>query len=184
MATYPGERVQIISVSGLKTKDLTTWLHQQDEATDIESVTFHIGVNDCKSGEVTSLSWDEIIGSCRRVFPNARLHASSIIPAKGRQNINRPIASSNANLHHVCQKRGVVFIDNRSTFVAESGAPRKALYRQDSGDFIHLSIRVSGRLQRGLDEVSNWCERNLMITAHTYTADRATKAPPEVSEDG
>nr|KAG5687396.1 hypothetical protein BaRGS_021609 [Batillaria attramentaria] len=143
MATYPGERVQIISVSGLKTKDLTTWLHQQDKATDIESVTFHIGVNDCKSGEVTSLSWDEIIGSCRRVFPNARLHASSIIPAKGRQNINRPIASSNANLHHVCQRRGVVFIDNRSTFVAESGAPRKALYRQDSGDFIHLSIRAT-----------------------------------------
>ncbi|KAK7498743.1 hypothetical protein BaRGS_00010120 [Batillaria attramentaria] len=148
MATTPGERVQIISVSGLTAVDLTEWLLQQKPAPHAETVTLHVGVNDCKISEVTSKQWEDLVTQCRRVFPRARLQASTIIPAKGRHVLNQTISPSNSSLCHVCRKMGVTLINNTATFTAVSGAPRLALYR----DHIHPSykgmIRLAGNIKR------------------------------------
>ncbi|KAK7474461.1 hypothetical protein BaRGS_00034283 [Batillaria attramentaria] len=85
VATYDGETVQVISVSGLQTTDLVDWLQQQPLSPHVTLVTFHVGVNDCKGREVTSPAWEKVIQCCKRAFPSARIQASSIVPAMGNQ---------------------------------------------------------------------------------------------------
>ena len=82
MVCARGERVQIISVSGMTTENLMGWLTSQPEAPHVDAVTVHVGVNDCKRHEVSSSQWDELLKECWRVFPSARLHVSNILPAK------------------------------------------------------------------------------------------------------
>ena len=141
MARCPEEIVQVISVSGLKTPDLLVWLQQQPVCSHVQLVTIHIGVNDCKSGEVTSYTWDQILDGCRHVFPLARVQLSSIIQARGRLPINENIEFSNGNLFRVCRRRNVTFVDNSAVFRSRTGAPKKSLYRATPGDYIHPSIR-------------------------------------------
>ena len=139
MTTGPDEVVQVIGVSGLKASDLLAWLSEQPDCSHVRRVTLHIGVNDCKRGEVTSRTWNQILDVCRQVFPLARIQMSSIIPARGKLPINESISFSNGNLYHVCKREGVTFIDNTSVFLTSKGAPRKALYRLKPGDFVHPS---------------------------------------------
>ena len=152
MSTEPQEKVQVISVSGLTTEHLCHWLAHQPVTPTVQLVTFHAGVNDCKSGqEVTTNAWETVSILCRHVFPNARLQASSILPAKGQHVMNNLITLSNASLSLVCNRDGISFIDHRPIFTAPSGAPRKALYRKE--DRIHPSpqgtISLALHIKRG-----------------------------------
>ena len=158
VTTRPDERVQVIGVSGLKTSDLQTWLSEQPVSSHVQRVTLHIGVNDCKRGEVTSRIWDQIVDGCGQVFPLARIQISSIIPARGRLPMNSSISFSNSNLFHVCKRRGVVYIDNTSVFLTSRGAPRKSLYRLKPGDLIHPSkdgiLALAANIKRVSSDVS------------------------------
>ncbi|KAL8602024.1 hypothetical protein ACOMHN_008515 [Nucella lapillus] len=90
---------------------------------------------------------------CKKVFPSSTLALSSIIPAKGRHNLNNAIAPSNSNLHKACQLLDVAIIDNTSSFVAPSGAPRLALYR----DPFHPSVQGTAKLAVSMKKMlANW----------------------------
>ena len=139
MACRRGERVQVISVSGMTAEDLTHWLMMQPEAHHVRMVTFHVGVNDCKRREVTSRMWHDLVSKCRRVFPDAHIQASNILPAK-RPNcaMGQTVSMSNANLTAVCHNRGVALIDNSDSF-APCGRPLHDLYRKHWQDLVHPS---------------------------------------------
>nr|KAG5691552.1 hypothetical protein BaRGS_012352 [Batillaria attramentaria] len=140
ISTGPQDKVQVVSVSGLRTNHLADWLARQPQASGVSLVTFHTGVNDCKEGrDVTTQLWKDLLKHGRRVFPNAHVQASSIIPAKGRHTMNSLISLSNSNLRHVCVTTGVTYIDNSTVFTAPSGAPRLALYTKT--DRIHPSMQ-------------------------------------------
>ena len=141
MATSPSDKVQIISVPGLQARDVLAWLEQQPVCSHIQLVTIHAGVNDCQRSQVTSRTWDHILDACEYVFPMAGIQMSSVIPARGRLPINQCIFSTNRNLQRVCNRRCVKFIDNDHTFTSTRGAPRKAFYRMQAGDFVHPSLR-------------------------------------------
>ena len=139
MGCRRGERVQVISVSGMTAEDLTHWLMMQPEAPHVRMVTFHVGVNDCKRREVTSCMWDKLISQCHRVFPDAHIQASTILPIK-RPNcaLGQTVTWSNANLAAVCKRRGAALIDNAEAF-APRGRPLLDLYREHRHDLVHPS---------------------------------------------
>ena len=170
MAMSQNENVQIITVSGLQTRDLLTWLQSQSVCSQVRLVTIHIGVNDCKSGEVTSRIWDQILDCCGRVFPLAGMQISPIIPARGRLPINRSISFSNANLLDVCRCRAVTFIDNDSLFRTRRGAPRKALYSLRPKDFIHPSLQGVKALAMNIKRAHQPNSCTLAQSGHTNTS--------------
>ena len=98
-----------------------------------------------------------MIAMCRKVFPRASLRLSSIIPARGRNNINNAIVSSNRHLQTACSEAGVEFVDNQSTFTAVSAAPRLSLHK----DNIHPSAKGTARLAAN--------RRYTDSTKHPYT---------------
>ena len=139
MVCTHGERVQIISVSGMSTEDLMGWLASQPEAHHVDAVTVHVGVNDCKRREVSSRQWDHLLKECWRVFPKAKLTFSTILPPKvANSKLNFPITVSNANLTCSCRKLGATLIDNAGTF-APNGRPLLELYRHGKDDLVHPS---------------------------------------------
>ena len=75
-------------------------------------------------------------------FPAARLAFSSMIPAKGMQNINNSILPTNRNLKHACMQSQASFIDNTNSFTAISGAPKQAMYH----DKMHPSAKGTAKL--------------------------------------
>ena len=166
MVMSQNENVQIITVSGLQTHDLLTWLQSQSVCSQVQQVTIHIGVNDCKSGEVTSRTWDQILDCCGRVFPLAGMQLSSIIPARGRLPINRSISLSNGNLLRVCRRRAVTFVDNESLFRSRRGAPRKALYSLRPKDFIHPSLQGVRALAWNINRARQPNNCTMTLTGH------------------
>ena len=126
MSTSPLDRVQIISVSGMKAVELLEWLSSQPVAPNVERMTIHVGVNDCKGGEVTSRQWKILLTECQKTFPGARLQASSIITTKRESRLGQTITMTNANLCYACRKLGVTLIDNSTSFT-QHGRPILAL---------------------------------------------------------
>ena len=157
MVMYPGEKVQVISVSGLQTAHLTEWCRKTPKSPCVTLLSVHVGINDCKVKEVTSHLWENLIRSCKRAFPKAKLQVSSILPAGQRCNspLNNVITRSNASLCHVAKQMGATFVDNLKLFQSPKGLPRKALYRQVRGhiDPIHPSHvgtrRLAGNIKYG-----------------------------------
>ena len=140
------ENLQKICVPGVTVIDLCHWLSRAPASHTISHVTLHVGVNSCPSGPVSEAAWSDLIAMCRKVFPQASLRLSSIIPARGRNNLNNAIVPSNRHLQTACSEAGVEFVDNQSTFTAESGAPRLSLYK----DIIHPSAKGTARLAANL----------------------------------
>ena len=126
----PGDYVspQKISKSGLTAFQVTQWLQTLTPNPKVSRLVIHVGVNDCKGGEISTDQWSSLLSLCRSRFPSATVIASSIIPARGRHPINPAIAKSNDNLKSVCRQRHVIYVDHHDTFVARSQAPKKALY--------------------------------------------------------
>nr|KAG5707103.1 hypothetical protein BaRGS_011814 [Batillaria attramentaria] len=57
-------------------------------------------------------------------------------------------------------------------------------FRVQSIDLDFVALSDFGNCGTKTGQFRHHAFNNHRITAHTYTADRATKAPPEVSEDG
>ncbi|KAL8614563.1 hypothetical protein ACOMHN_014003 [Nucella lapillus] len=133
--------------------DLTTWLHSRPPCPKVKHLFLHVGLNSCSSGQISVNTWTKLMILCKKVFPSSTLALSSIIPAKGRHNLNNAIAPSNSNLHKACQLLDVAIIDNTSSFVAPSGAPRLALYR----DPFHPSVQGTAKLAVSMKKMlANW----------------------------
>ncbi|KAL8578821.1 hypothetical protein ACOMHN_022114 [Nucella lapillus] len=129
MNTGEFSSVQKISVSSLKMTDVLHWLHSFHPIPQITRLVLHVGTNACKGGDVTTEQWKALLVKCTTTFPAATVIVSSILPAFGRHNINPIIARSNQNLHGVCTELNLLFVNNRASFVAKSGAPKKEMYK-------------------------------------------------------
>jgi hypothetical protein len=101
--------------------DVQRWLETLEANTNIKHVTIHVGVNDCPGGSIKEETWNGIISSVLCVFPEATLHMSSIIPAKGYNNLNNTIFPSNRSLSNTCHRLCIHFINNFSSFRSPSG---------------------------------------------------------------
>jgi hypothetical protein len=138
-------------VPGLKLYEVCDWLYHLEPNENIEQATFHVGVNNCPGGTVSEAEWKDLISLSRKAFPCAAIRLSSIIPGRGRQNINNSIFPSNHNMQRVCQQENATYIDNAPTFMTKNGAPRQALYR----DIIHPSARGTALLALNLAPLSS-----------------------------
>ena len=128
-------------------QDVMKWLQTlQDNYPHIQTVLVHIGVNDCVAGHVSTESWVELIDQLKRSFHFAKICLSSIIPARGRHNLNNSIFPSNRNLHAACSDCDITVIDNHDTFITRNGAPRLALYK----DALHPSAKGTVKLAENL----------------------------------
>ena len=139
------EHLQKICVPRVTVTDLCHWLSHAPASHTISHVTLHVGVNSCPNGLVSEAAWSDLIAMCRKLFSQASLRLSSIMPARGRNNLNNAIVPSNRHLQTACSEAGVEFVDNQSTFTAESGAPRLSLYKD-----IHPSAKGTARLAANL----------------------------------
>lgn len=74
---------QNISVSGITIEDLLHWLHNIPRNKDVRRVVFHVGVNTCKSTTIAETTWRQLVRNFRRVFPQAQLTASAMVPPTG-----------------------------------------------------------------------------------------------------
>ncbi|KAK7490774.1 hypothetical protein BaRGS_00018003 [Batillaria attramentaria] len=142
--------LQNISVSGLRVEHLMTWLATQSPVSHITHVTVHVGINSCWSGPVTKQTWLKLVRLLQRVFPEANLQMSSIVPPAGRHTLCRPAFTSNESLRATCEQAKVPFVDHVPTFLTASGAPRQILYH----DKIHPSDRGVRSLARNIKNAS------------------------------
>ena len=94
-------------VPGVTVADLVAWLQDQPSPPAVLQVTFHVGVNSCKTSEVTSMAWSGLLTELRRAFPRASLTCFSILRAKGRNLLNAIIQLTDENLNKVCGRYGI-----------------------------------------------------------------------------
>ena len=143
------ESLYKVCVPGVTTRDLCAWVHSLPIMRSVKAVTLHVGISDCPAGQISQKNWYELIALLKKVFPNASLSFSSIIPANGRHSLNNAIAPSNRNLFKVCQDTHVTYIDNEHTFTAPSGAPRLVLYQDLTHPSKQGTVRLAGNLAQG-----------------------------------
>ena len=134
---YPHKAQQKISISGLTVDDLLHWLQNVPKCRDVQLLVVHVGVN-----TVTESMWGALLKLLKSVFPNAVVHLSSLIPPQGEHSLRKTVAASNAALVKACHSEQVMLADHTDTFTTNSGAPRKALYR----DALHPSPKGTVRL--------------------------------------
>ena len=133
---------QNISVSGITIEDLLHWLHNIPRNKDVRRVVFHVGMNTCKSTTIAETTWRQLVRNFRRVFPQAQLTASAMVPPMGQHYLKGTVATSNISLLKVCQGEDVRCVDHTASFTAYSGAPKQDMYR----DPLHPSAKGTGRL--------------------------------------
>ena len=140
------ESLYKVCVPGVTTRDLCAWVLLLPIMRSVKAVTLHVGINDCPAGQISQNNWYELIALLKKVFPNASLSFSSVIPAKGRHSLNNANAPSNRNLFKVCQDTHVTYIDNEHTFTAPSDAPRLVLYQDLTHPSKQRTVRLAGNL--------------------------------------
>ena len=139
---YPHKAQQKISVSGLTVDDLLHWLQNVPKCRDVQLLVVHVGVNTCWVNTVTESMWRALLKLLKSVFPNAVVQLSSLISPQGEHPLRKTVAASNAALVKACHSEQVMLADHTDTFTTNSGAPRKALYR----DALHPSPKGTVRL--------------------------------------
>ena len=139
---YPHKEQQKISISGLTVDDLLHWLQNVPKCRDVQLLVVHVGVNTCWVNTVTESMWRALLKLLKSAFPNAVVQLSSLIPPQGEHPLRKTVATSNAALVKACHSEQVMLADHTDTFTTNSGAPRKALYR----DALHPSPKGTVRL--------------------------------------
>ena len=118
------------------------WLQNVPKCRDVQLLVVHVGVNTCWVNTVTESMWRALLKLLKSVFPNAVVQLSSLIPPQGEHPLRKTVAASNAALVKACHSEQVMLADHTDTFTTNSGAPRKALYR----DALHPSPKGTERL--------------------------------------
>jgi len=120
---------QNLGVSGLTLDDLTHWLRNIPSHRGVRSLTVHIGINTCVHDVITVAMWTELYKLLRKVFPNAQLFFSSIVPPKSHGTpFFKTVHVSCVHLSEMCKKEKARLIDNADTFITTRGLPKKAMY--------------------------------------------------------
>ena len=120
--------LQKISIPGLTAFQVAQWLQTLTPNPKVSRLVIHVGVNDCKGGEIYTEQWSSLLSLSRSRFPSATVITFSIIPAWGRHPMNPAITKSNHDLKSACRKQHVTCVDHHDTFAAKSQAPKKAWY--------------------------------------------------------
>lgn len=162
-------RLQKICVGGMTVPDLTQWLNHQPVNDSIRGLIIHVGVNDCSAGPVTVEMWTDLIHLCHKVFPNAHLAFSSLVPAKGMHHLNNIIFPTNRNLKKACSDVDTNFIDQASSFTAISGAPKLSMYK----DSTHPSFKGTAQLASNIKGILiEWIQGRSTTKQDAYQKDR------------
>lgn len=129
---FPYNQGQKISVSGITVDDLLHWLRYIPVNKEVQQIVVHVGVNTCLTDVVTGSRWLELKKWLRKVFPNARLAFSSILPPlRKSDSLCKTVVESNMHLAEMCESEGVDLIDNTCTFRTAKDLPKKALYHDN-----------------------------------------------------
>ena len=124
--SHPGknESVTKISVPGITPEDLFLWLKRQSPQKYVREVKIHIGANSCLNHITVKKShWDKIIRYTQKVFPNAHLIMSTIIPVGSKDCLYDLVLDSIENLKVVANYYNVTVIDHTDIFLTRSNAP-------------------------------------------------------------
>ena len=184
-----GERLQKLFVPGLCIEDLQHWLSTTNPCPDVKQATIHVGINNCPAGAVTTEEWLDLVAGCRKTFPRASLRLSSIIPARGRHNLNNAITPSNNNLHTACRRVGVMVIDNKSSFTAKTGAPRLAMYSETDPRHpsrqgaikLALNFKYAGSDRANNDNNNN---ENRPVNDRQHRRQQSSQSSPNLANSG
>ena len=130
---------QKICISGIKISEIIMWIQTLSIYPNVRKLVVHAGVNDIDHGIVSKESWSYLIAMLQTKFPYSHISMSSIIPFKSNKQVNITIHQSNANLHHSCSIRSVLFINHTSTFRTANDSPKQALYQENNQK--HPSIK-------------------------------------------
>ena len=68
--------------------------------------------------------WSRLISQAKKIFPDAHITMSSMIPVGSRHHLHQVIMTSIGYLKTACSKLDVSFADNTSLFLSRSSAPR------------------------------------------------------------
>ena len=139
------ESVSKISVPGITPEDLFYWLGKQPSQPNVKEVIVHIGANSCLKGvTVKQEHWDKIIRYTKKVFPNANLIMSTIIPVGSKDNLYDSILDSIKNLKSAASVYDVTVVDHTDTFLTRNNAPILELFRK------RLHPNLSGTIKMAL----------------------------------
>ena len=83
--TTHSESLYKVCVPGVTTCNLCAWVHSLPIMCSVKAVTLHVGINDCPAEHISQNNWYKLIAQLKKVFPNASMSFSSIIPVKGTQ---------------------------------------------------------------------------------------------------
>ena len=139
---FPEKTCQNLGVPGLSVKDIVHWLENKPKFSQVKVIVCHIGINSCNVSCITVRQWQSLHKLMKRVFPEAEILCSTIVPTKGDHPLRKTVDVSNEALKQAAEGTDITVISNDSVFRAPSGAPRKALYR----DRIHPNPLGTGRL--------------------------------------
>ena len=134
---FPTTAHQKLAVPGLTVSDVVHWLRHVPRCREVRVVVVHVGINSCWENTLRESDWRHLVRLLNTVFPSSHLILSAIVPPAGHHLLGKTVAVSNTALATVCSSERVVLVDHTDTFTTNTGAPRKALYR----DPLHASTK-------------------------------------------
>ena len=145
----PGNNYSIskICIPGITAYHLYEWLKAHGPQKGVLEVIVHVGANSCLEGStVEKEHWNYIISEVKRVFPDASIVMSTIIPVGSKDKLYPLIQKSNQNLKYASEDSNVMFVDHTYDFLTSSGAPILENFRKR----LHPNAKGTGRMARKL----------------------------------
>ena len=143
---FPTTAHQKLAVPGLTVSDVVHWLRHVPRCREVRMVVVHVGINSCWENTLRESDWRHLVRLLKTVFPSSQLILSAIVPPAGHHPLGKTVAVSNTALATVCSSERVVLVDHTDTFTTNTGAPRKALYR----DPLHASTKGTINLAKNI----------------------------------
>ena len=143
---FPTTAHQKLAVPGLTVSDVVHWLRHVPRCREVRVVVVHVGINSCWENTLRESDWRHLVRLLKTVFPSSQLILSSIVPPAGHHPLGKTVAVPNTALATVCSSESVVLVDHTDTFTTNTGAQRKALYR----DPVHASRKGTIKLAQNI----------------------------------
>ena len=143
---FPTTAHQKLAVPGLTVSDVVHWLRNVPRCREVRVVVVHVGINSCWENTLRESDWRHLVRLLKTVFPSSQLILSASVPPAGHHPLRKTVAVSNTALATVYSSESVVLVDHTDTFTTNTGAPRKALYR----DPVHASRKGTIKLAQNI----------------------------------
>ena len=133
-----------ICVPGITAYEIYEWLGFQNVQPGVKLVVIHVGANVCiKGNTILEDHWAKLIRRAKKIFPNAHLTMSSMIPVGSRHHLHQAIMTSIDNLKEACSKLDVSFAENTNIFLSRNWAPRREFLENAFHPNLKGSIKLS-----------------------------------------